>query len=139
MSQPVKVSDEVYAELKRRAVENSSTLQEALAAVLRQAASDVREMRKELAAVKRTANAHTARLEKMDDALDELRGELADVREDARASHGDLVEAHNSWTDTWDLIPNHSKALRVLRARVATLEQTAHRHIGQSLKEEVRT
>jgi len=131
MSQPVKVSDEVYAELKRRAAENSSTLQEALAAVLRQAASDIREMRKELAAVKRTANAHTARLEKMGDALDELRGELAAVREEATASHRDLVEAHNNWTDTWDLIPSHAEALRVLRARVATLERTAHRHIGQ--------
>ena len=139
MSQPVKVSDEVYAELKRRAAENSSTLQEALAAVLRQAASDVREMRKELAAAKRAAVTHEKRLRETDRVVEALREAVARVRQEAKRADEHVAKLDKDWLYTWEAIPDHEDTIEELRKRVSKLETTAHRHFGQTLNEEVKT
>lgn len=141
MSRPIKISDGLYDRLRKIADKEGMTLQDALAAVTTQTASTAEEL---LARVKRLEQ-NIAKAEKR---LDRAERGITSAEARAKEMTASLrnvwelrskdVEAHNSWTPTWERIFAIDSATESLQKRVEALERLSHRHWGQAEKESTR-
>lgn len=137
MSQPIKVSDELYKRLKERAEADGATLQDALVTLLTEPLEELKELRAELHQTQSTASKLKGKLEQLETELRQLKSQSAhcnSITDELAKLRVKDVEAFNSWTDTWNLVPKLEERLEELNERIAKLEKHEHRHIGQALQ-----
>ena len=137
MSQPIKVSDELYKRLKERAEADGATLQDALVTLLTEPLEELKELRAELHQAQSTASELKGKLEQLGTELRQLKSQSAhcnSLTDELVKLRVKDVEAFNSWTDTWNLVPKLEKRLEELNERFAKIERYKQRHIGQALR-----
>lgn len=135
MSQPIKVSDELYKRLKERAEADGGTLQDALVSLLTKPLEQLRGLRAELHQTQSAASELKGKLTRMDTELAQLKGQSAhcsSLTDELAKLRGKDNKVFNSWTDTWNLVPELEKRLEELDERISELEIFEHRHIGQA-------
>lgn len=135
MSQPIKVSDELYKRLKERAQADGGTLQDALVSLLTKPLEQLRGLRAELHQSQSAASELEGKLKRLDTELTQLKSQSAhcsSLTDELAKLRGKDNEALNSWTETWNLVPELEKRLEELDEQIGKLEIFKHRHIGQS-------
>lgn len=137
MSQPIKVSDELYRRLKERAEADGATLQDALVTLLTEPLEELQGLRAELHQTQSTASELKGKLVQLGTELRQLKSQSAhcnSLTDELAKLRVKDVEAFNSWTDTWNLVPKLEKRSEELNERIAKIERYKHRHIGQALR-----
>ena len=131
MSQPIKVSDELYARLKDRAEAEGFTLQDALVEIITTPHEGLVRFEAELANVRnemasggrsrKTLEDQIVKLAKRVDQLFELRDK-------------DIANL-NSWVETWQRIQTLTDDVIKLEEKVEDLDRLSHRHVWQEVDE----
>ena len=135
MSQPIKVSDELYKRLKERAEADGGTLQDALVSLLTKPLEQLRGLRAELHQTQSATSELKGKLKRLDTELAQLKGQSAhcsSLTDELAKLRGKDIEALNSWTDRLNLVPELEKRLEELDEQISELEIFKHRHIGQT-------
>ena len=135
MSQPIKVSDELYKRLKERAEADGGTLQDALVSLLTKPLEQLRGLRAELHQTQSATSELKGKLKRLDTELAQLKGQSAhcsSLTDELAKLRGKDNKVFNSWTDTWNLVPELEKRLEELDERISELEIFEHRHVGQT-------
>ena len=135
MSQPIKVSDELYKRLKERAQADGGTLQDALVSLLTKPLEQLRGLRAELHQTQSAGSELKGKLARMDTELKQVKCEAAhcsSLTDELAKLRGKDIEALNSWTDRLNLVPELEKRLEELDEQISELEIFEHRHIGQT-------
>ncbi len=135
MSQPIKVSDELYKRLKERAEADGGTLQDALVSLLTKPLEQLRGLRAELHLTQSAASELEGKLTRLGTELAQLKGQSAhygSLTDELAKLRGKDNKVFNSWTDTWNLVPELEKRLEELDERISELEIFEHRHAGQT-------
>lgn len=140
MSFPVKVPDELYEKLKRRAEERGITLQDALVDLLTEPYEEVRELREQLTQTRRE-------LQRQNDALAQTRQVIAEFQGQVKELGAEVqklwekrekdVEAINLWISKTKELERRLNELWKWSDRVdehlEVLDKYKHRHIGQKV------
>ena len=137
MSQPIKMSDELYKRLKERAAADGGTLQDALVSLLTKPLEQLRGLRAELQLTQSAGSELKGKLRRLETELTQVESQSAhcsSLTDELAELRGKDIEALNSWTDTWNLVLELEKRLEELDERISKLEIYKHRHIGQALR-----
>ncbi|MCK4246187.1 hypothetical protein KAX14_03015 [Candidatus Bipolaricaulota bacterium] len=135
MSQPIKVSDELYKRLKERAQADGGTLQDALVSLLTKPLEQLRGLRAELHQTQSAASELKGKLKRLETEFTHAKSQsvhCSALTDELAKLRGKDNEVFNSWTDTWNLVPELEKRLEELDERISKLEIFKHRHIGQA-------
>ena len=139
MGRPIKLSDELYERLKKRAEENGTTFQDALATLLTEPLQQVEVLHKELEKTRAAVGAASQDRQKLEAELRQVRRETAQARSLASTLDGMRtrdVKVFNEWVPEWERIRALEDKLSALSARVLKLERVSHKHWGQGVEEE---
>ena len=127
ISQPIKVSDALYARLKERAQAERLTLQEALVEIVAAPHEGLIRFESELAYVRNKMASGDRSRGTLEDQMRKLQSRL-DQLVQARAKD---IEVFNSWVETWQSVPVLIDDFVKLEEKVANLRRLSHRHTWQ--------
>lgn len=132
MSQPIKISDELYQRLKERAHAEGLTLQDALVELITTPHEGLNKLQVQLRESRDAVSSQRQLHLKLKEQIEQLRKRV-DVLHQLREKD---VKAFNDWSAIWETINPLAEDVKNLTSRVCALETVSHRHIGQTVKEE---